>query len=114
MACSASSPGKLAAAGEVKAGVSQVLSRLTFMASLSHLRRINTPLARSGKQARPRQLHNTHWGMVCPAEVPEGQSVGLVKNLSLMAVVSVQEKTTKIEEVLQAINMDRLADPDDV
>ena len=23
--------------------------------------------------AKPRQLHNTHWGMVCPAETPEGQ-----------------------------------------
>ena len=80
---------KKAAGGGTKAGVSQVLSRLTFMASLSHLRRINTPLARSGKQARPRQLHNTHWGMVCPAEVPEGGSVGLVKNLSLMTMVTV-------------------------
>ena len=80
---------KNAQGGGTKAGVSQVLSRLTFMASLSHLRRINTPLARSGKQARPRQLHNTHWGMVCPAEVPEGGAVGLVKNLSLMTLVTV-------------------------
>jgi DNA-directed RNA polymerase II subunit RPB2 len=54
-----------------KAGVSQVLNRLTYASSLSHLRRCNTPLARTGKQAKPRQLHNTHWGMVCPAETPE-------------------------------------------
>jgi DNA-directed RNA polymerase II subunit RPB2 len=47
-----------------KAGVSQVLNRLTYASSLSHLRRSNTPLARTGKQAKPRQLHNTHWGMV--------------------------------------------------
>ena len=33
-----------------KAGVSQVLNRLTYASSLSHLRRSNTPLARSGKQ----------------------------------------------------------------
>ncbi|GAX17727.1 DNA-directed RNA polymerase II subunit RPB2 [Fistulifera solaris] len=46
-----------------KAGVSQVLNRLTYASSLSHLRRSNTPLARTGKQAKPRQLHNTHWGM---------------------------------------------------
>ncbi|KAH9507995.1 DNA-directed RNA polymerase II subunit RPB2 [Bulinus truncatus] len=26
---------------------------------------------RDGKLARPRQLHNTHWGMICPAETPE-------------------------------------------
>ena len=30
-----------------------------------------------------------HWGMVCPAETPEGHAVGLVKNLSLMSHVSV-------------------------
>jgi len=53
------------------------------------LRRMNTPLARSGKMAKPRQLHNTHWGMVCPAETPEGQAVGLVKNISLMCYITV-------------------------
>jgi len=62
-------------AGEVaKTGVSQVLNRLTFASTLSHLRRLNTPLQKSGKLTKPRQLHNTHWGMVCPAETPEGQA----------------------------------------
>ena len=66
------------------AGVSQVLNRYTFASTLSHLRRTNTPIGRDGKIAKPRQLHNTHWGLVCPAETPEGQACGLVKNLSLM------------------------------
>ena len=72
-----------------KAGVSQVLNRYTYASTLSHLRRCNTPLGREGKIAKPRQLHNTHWGMVCPAETPEGQACGLVKNLSLMSCISV-------------------------
>ena len=76
-------------AHQARAGVSQVLNRLTFASTLSHLRRLNSPIDRSGKIARPRQLHNTHWGMICPAETPEGQAVGLVKNLALMAYVSV-------------------------
>lgn len=37
-----------------KAGVSQVLNRLTYASALSHLRRLNTPLGREGKQARIR------------------------------------------------------------
>jgi hypothetical protein len=37
----------------------------------------------------PRQLHNTHWGYICPAETPEGGAVGLVKNMALMAYISV-------------------------
>ena len=71
-----------------KAGVSQVLSRYTFASTLSHLRRTNAPIGREGKIAKPRQLHNTHWGYVCPAETPEGQACGLVKNLALMSMVT--------------------------
>lgn len=48
-----------------KTGVSQVLNRLTYNSGLSHLKRANTPINREGKLAKPRQLHNTHWGMLC-------------------------------------------------
>ena len=60
--------------GNVKTGVSQVLHRLTFMSTLSHLRRLSTAIARDGKIAKPRQLHNTHWGMVCPGQLPSPHS----------------------------------------
>ena len=83
-----------------KTGVAQVLQRLTFMSSLSHLRRLNTPLEKTGKITKPRQLHNTHWGMLCPAETPEGQACGLVKNLSLMTLVSVGTPSRTIQEIL--------------
>ncbi|KAJ2052882.1 DNA-dependent RNA polymerase II, partial [Coemansia sp. S2] len=52
-------------ASQARAGVSQVLNRYTFASTLSHLRRCNTPIGRDGKIAKPRQLHNTHWGLVC-------------------------------------------------
>ena len=42
----------------------KVLNRLTFASTLSHLRRVNSPIGRDGKLAKPRQLHNTLWGMV--------------------------------------------------
>lgn len=51
-----------------KVGVAQVLNRLTYIASLSHLRRINTPIDKSGKLIPPRRLHNSSWGFLCPAE----------------------------------------------
>lgn len=75
--------------GQMRAGVSQVLNRLTYASTLSHLRRINSPIGREGKLAKPRQLHNSQWGIICPAETPEGQACGLVKNLSLMTYISV-------------------------
>lgn len=93
-----------------KAGVSQVLNRLTYASSLSHLRRCNTPLARTGKQAKPRQLHNTHWGMVCPAETPEGQAVGLVKNLALMAYITTGTAQVPVMEFLEEFSTENLTD----
>jgi len=91
--------------GATKTGVSQVLSRLTFMATLSHLRRLNTPIGKESKLAKPRQLHNTHWGMVCPAETPEGGMCGLVKNLALMAYVTVGNTSdTVISQIMEFLN----------
>jgi len=48
-----------------KVGVAQVLNRLTYPASISHSRRINTPLEKSGELIAPRKLHNTTWGFLC-------------------------------------------------
>ena len=79
-----------------KVGVAQVLNRLTYVATLSHLRRINTPIDKSGKLVPPRKLHATSWGFICPAETPEGHSIGVVKNLAQMAHVTIQ---TSVDDV---------------
>ncbi|CAJ0745456.1 1243_t:CDS:10 [Entrophospora sp. SA101] len=100
-----------------RAGVSQVLNRYTFASTLSHLRRCNTPMGRDGKIAKPRQLHNTHWGMVCPAETPEGQACGLVKNLSLMSYISVGSSSKPIIDFLEEygmINLNQQFDPSNI
>ena len=82
-------------------GVSQVLNRYTYASTLSHLRRTNTPIDRGSKATKPRQLHNTHWGMVCPAETPEGAACGLVKNMALMSYVSVGSPSAPVVEFLE-------------
>ena len=79
-----------------KVGVAQVLNRLTYVASLSHLRRINTPLEKSGELIAPRKLHNTTWGFLCPAETPEGQSIGVVKNISYMAHITIPTNSSSL------------------
>ncbi len=78
-----------------KVGVAQVLNRLTYASSLSHSRRISTPIDKSGKLIPPRMLHNTTWGFLCPAETPEGQSVGVVKNLSYMTHVTLPQTVSQ-------------------
>lgn len=93
-----------------RAGVSQVLNRYTYSSTLSHLRRTNTPIGRDGKLAKPRQLHNTHWGLVCPAETPEGQACGLVKNLSLMSCISVGTGSEPVVQFLEEWGLEPLED----
>lgn len=51
-----------------KQGVAQVLNRMTYSATISHMRRINTPIEKSGKLIQPRKLHSTQWGIICPSE----------------------------------------------
>lgn len=83
-----------------KVGVAQVLSRLTYASTLSHLRRINTPIDKSGKLIAPRNLHGTSIGFLCPAETPEGQSVGVVKNLGILTHISGYSDSSPIHEYL--------------
>lgn len=92
----------------LRAGVSQVLNRLTFASTLSHLRRINSPIGREGKIAKPRQLHNSQWGMICPAETPEGHACGLVKNLALMSYISVGCASKPVLEFLEEFSTENL------
>tara|TARA_B110000090_G_scaffold43874_1_gene49140 strand:- start:1554 stop:5234 length:3681 start_codon:yes stop_codon:yes gene_type:complete len=84
-----------------KVGVAQVLSRLTHVSALSHLRRINTPLEKSGELIAPRKLHNTTWGFLCPAETPEGQSIGVVKNISYMAHITIPTNSSSLYDCVE-------------
>ena len=79
-----------------KVGVAQVVNRMTYTATLSHLRRVNTPIDKNGKLIAPRKLHNTTWGFLCPAETPEGQSVGVVKNLSYLTHITIPSNKESI------------------
>ena len=83
-----------------KMGVAQVLNRMTYVSSLSHSRRISTPIDKSGKLIPPRKLHNTSWGYICPVETPEGQSVGVVKNLSYMAHITIHSNSSPLYEYI--------------
>jgi DNA-directed RNA polymerase II subunit RPB2 len=84
-----------------KVGVGQVANRLTYLGTLSHLRRINTPLEKSGELIEPRKLHGTTWGFLCPAETPEGQSIGVVKNIAYMAHITIPTNSASLYEYVE-------------
>ena len=69
--------------------MAQQLGRMTSPATLSLLRKVSTPVARETKNPKPRQLHHTNWGLICPMDTPEGGACGLTKSLAMMAHVRV-------------------------
>ena len=88
-------------------GVSQQLGRMTVPATIALLRKVSTPVARETKNPKPRQLHSTSWGLMCPMDTPEGSACGLTKALALLAHIRVG---TFSDTVLQQLEL-RCADP---
>ncbi len=90
--------------GRGRMGVTQLLDRTNYLSTISHLRRIQSPLSRTQPNFEARDLHATHFGRICPSETPEGSNCGLVKNLALSALISVHVPSEEIIERLH--NMD--------
>ena len=80
----------------MRQGVAQMLNRMSYLSMISYLRRINTPMEKNGKLTLPRKLDITQFGMICPAETPEGGSVGLVKNMAMSTVITTSMSTAHL------------------
>ncbi len=84
--------------GRGRVGVTQLLDRTNYLSTISHLRRIQSPLSRTQPNFEARDLHATHFGRICPSETPEGSNCGLVKNLALSGIISVNVQSEEIVE----------------
>jgi DNA-directed RNA polymerase II subunit RPB2 len=94
----------------IRLGVSQILSRLSYIGTMSHLRRVVVPIGKKSRNTQVRQIHSTNFGFICPCETPEGQSVGIVKNFALMTKISNHIHTVELlstfENIFKSFNFD--------
>lgn len=88
-----------------RTGVSQRLDRSSYIKSVSHLRSIVSPLTSTQEHFRARQIHPTEWGRLCPAETPEGSSIGLRKHLAMLAEITPGMSIPDNEKLLKSLNL---------
>ena len=100
--------------GRGRVGVTQLLDRTNYISTISHLRRIQSPLSRSQPNFEARDLHSTHFGRICPAETPEGSNCGLVKNIALSSIISVSVSVSEIIEKLYELGAHPVEEASDI
>lgn len=86
-----------------KNGVAQSLQRLSMIQSFSYLRRILSPSLNDSTAGVTsiRHINNNQYKFLCCVETPEGQKIGIVKSLSMMASITSQNNFQ--EKVLKTI-----------
>lgn len=86
-------------------GVSQRMDRVNYLAMISHLQKVVSPLSSSQENFDARALHCTHIGRLCPIETPEGTNIGLRKNLAMLCSISQNVEEEKIITTLQPLGL---------
>ena len=75
-------------------GVSQMLSRISYMQLISYLSRIDSQSTSksSSKLTKPRQLDASFVPFGCPVQTPEHAKIGLIKHLSMIGSITIGDK----------------------
>jgi DNA-directed RNA polymerase II subunit RPB2 len=90
---------------KTKKGVAQSLQRLSWIQSISYLRRVMTPAPSDASAGiiSIRHINNVSMYFLCPTETPEGAKIGIVKSLAMMSTISLQNDS-QFDIVIRELN----------
>ena len=83
-----------------KDGVSQELSRLAYLGTVAHMRRVNLQMDKGTKVVEPRRIHASTWGIMCPADNPDGGNIGMIKSMALLCNISTASPSAEVLKLL--------------
>lgn len=73
-----------------------MLARISYTAAMGMMTKMSSQLQKTRKVSGPRALLGSHFGLICPADTPDGESCGLVKTLALLTHITNEINDNKV------------------